>query len=100
MNLSKKTAEFLNSGQISIIACDCPIFALCERYSGKGQYIQGKWPEDFSENNFIVMLGGLHIKKALWICLRNLVASSGWTAALADFLPNQVRQTHFKKLLM
>ena len=30
------------------------------------------------------MLGGLHAEKALWMCLGNLIASSGWTVALAD----------------
>ena len=73
MNLLKKITEFLNPGQITIISCGCPIFAHCK-------YIQWQWPKDFSENNFIVMLRVLHAEKALLICLKHLLASSGWTA--------------------
>ena len=32
----------------------------------------------------IILLGGLHTENVLWICLKNLLASSGWTAALPD----------------
>ena len=65
MNLLKIITEFLNLDHIPIIAYDCLIFSLYK-------YIQWQWPEDFSENKFIVMLGGLHAEKVLWICLGNL----------------------------
>lgn len=32
----------------------------------------------------IILLGGLHTENTLWICFKNLLASSGWTAALPD----------------
>ena len=32
----------------------------------------------------IIMFGGLHLEKGLWIALEDLLASSGWTNAHTD----------------
>ena len=53
MNIIKQATEFLNPGQIPVMACDCPIFA-------KAKYIQWIWPVEYSEDKFVVMFGGLH----------------------------------------
>ena len=55
MVVIKLTTEFLNPGQIPVMACDCPIFA-------KAKYIQWTWPAEYGEDKFVVMFGGLHIE--------------------------------------
>ena len=55
MVVIKLTTEFLNPGQIPVMACDCPIFA-------KAIYIQWTWPAEYGEDKFVVMFGGLHIE--------------------------------------
>ena len=53
------TTNFLNPGQVSIQACDCPIFA-------QAKLIQWRWTDYYSLGKLIIMFGGLHIEKALW----------------------------------
>ncbi len=77
MEIIKQVTEFLNPGQIPVMACDCPIFA-------KAKYIQWTWPTQCGEDKFIVMFGGLHIEMAMWNMLGDYLASSGWTIALLD----------------
>ena len=43
--------EFLNPGQIPVVAFDAPLFALAK-------FVQWKWPETHGENKFVAMLGG------------------------------------------
>ena len=62
---------------VSLRICDCPIFAQCK-------YIQWKWPEEFGEDKFLIMFCGLHIEKALWNALGDMLQSSGWTVALTE----------------
>ena len=77
MNIIKQATEFLNPGQIPVMACDCPIFA-------KAKYIQWTWPTEYSEDKFVVMFGGLHIEMALWNVFGDYLADSGWTTALTE----------------
>ena len=70
INIVKEVTEFLNPGQIPVIACDCPIFA-------KSKYIQWKFPETHGEDKLVMMLGGLHIEKALLTSLGDLLTGSG-----------------------
>ena len=74
MNIVKEITSYLNPGQITILACDCPIFAKCK-------CIQWKWPATHGEDELIIMFGGLHLEKRLWIALGDLLASSAWTDA-------------------
>ena len=62
MNIVKKLTDYLNPGQIPVLACDCPLFAIC-----KG--IQWKWPLTNGEDRLIMMFGGLHLEKGLWNAL-------------------------------
>ena len=77
MTIVKDTTEFLNAGQMPVIACDCPIFAMCK-------YTQWKYPETHGEEKIVIMFGGLHIEKALWTALGDMLDCSGWTDALAE----------------
>jgi hypothetical protein len=66
-----------NPSQTPVLAAECPIFAQCK-------YILWKWPEEFGEKLFIVMFGGLHIEKALWTIIGEILTPSGWTNSLSD----------------
>ena len=69
--------KFLNPGQVSIIACDCPIFA-------QAKLIQWRWPEYYNKDKLIIMFGVLHIEKVLWSTLGDLLNGSGWVQALNE----------------
>ena len=77
MEIIKQVTEFLNPGQIPVMACDCPIFA-------KAKYIQWTWPTQCGKDKFIVMFGGLHIEMALWNMLGDYLACSRWTTSLLE----------------
>ena len=44
--------------------------------------MQWTWPEEFGEEKFVVMFGGLHIELAALKTLGDLLQDSGWTSAL------------------
>ena len=77
MSLAQAITAYLNPVKISVLACDQPIFTQCK-------YIQWKWPGIYGENKMIIMLGGLHVEKALWYSAGDLPAFSGWTEALPE----------------
>ena len=77
MNIVKEIISFLNPGQIPVLVCDCLIFVKCK-------CIQWKWPATHGEDKMIIMFGGHHLAKGLWIALGDLLASSGWTDTLTD----------------
>ena len=55
MDTLKKATQFLNPGQISVVALDTPLFALAK-------LVQWNWPWTHGEKDFVVMFGGLHIE--------------------------------------
>jgi hypothetical protein len=73
----QNVTEFLNPGQIPILACDCQIVAMCK-------YTQWTYPTSHREERMTIMFGGLHMEKALWIALGDVLESSGWTVALTE----------------
>ena len=75
MTVVKENVSILNPGQVSVIACDQPLFKLAKE-------IQWTWPETHGEDSFIIMLGGLHIKMALQKAVGDLLDGSGWTSVL------------------
>ena len=75
MDIVHHSTEFLNKGQIPVIALDAPLFALAK-------YIQWKWPDTHGEDKIVVMFGGLHIEMALWKTVGDYLDGSGWTNAL------------------
>ncbi|KAG1650849.1 Kelch domain-containing protein 4 [Nymphon striatum] len=46
--------------------------------------MQWKFPELYDEDKFIILFGGLHLEKALWNVLRDLLQCSGWSEALVE----------------
>ena len=77
LDILKCITEFLNIGQIPVLACDCPFFAICKK-------IQRCLPHTHREDKILIMFGGLHIEKALWNALGSLLSGSGWTDALTE----------------
>lgn len=77
MEVSKQAITFLNPGQVPVITCDQPLFALAK-------YVQWCWPQTHGEEGYVVMLGGLHIEMALWNVMGDLLECTGWTTALVD----------------
>ncbi|WAR14007.1 hypothetical protein MAR_004112 [Mya arenaria] len=73
----KKTVSYLNPGQIPVMAADQPLFALAKQ-------IQWTWPNDFDEEMFVVMFGGLHIELAALKTIGDLLQDSGWSSVLTQ----------------
>ena len=71
-----KAIEKLNEGQIPVVTCDQPLFALMKN-------IQWQFPE-YSEDKVVVMLGGLHIEMCVWTLLGKLLQNSGWEEAMVE----------------
>ncbi|MES9881624.1 MAG: hypothetical protein ABW185_12160, partial [Sedimenticola sp.] len=77
MDIIQHAVDFLNPGQIPVIACDQPLYALAKT-------IQWNWPETHGEDRCVIMFGGLHIEMTALKALGNWLQDSGWVAAIAD----------------
>jgi len=77
MNIIKTAVDFLNPGQVPVIACDQPLFAVAK-------IIQWNFPQTHGEDNFLIMFGGLHIEMAALKTLGDWLEGSGWTAAITE----------------
>ena len=77
MDVIGKTVNFLNPGQVPVIDCDQPIFAIAKK-------IQWNWPSLYGEKHFVVMLGGLHTELATLKAVGKWVEDSRWTTALVQ----------------
>lgn len=77
MALIAKNTEFLNSGQIPVMAVDQPLFAIAKR-------IQWQYPAEFGEGKFMVMFGAFHIEKTFLAVLGQLMEGCGWTGIVAE----------------
>ena len=55
---------------------DQPLFAIAKQ-------IHWNWPASHEENQFVIMLGGLHIGMATFKGLGNWLDGSGWTSVIA-----------------
>ena len=77
MNVLRWATDFLNPGQIPVIAFDAPLYALAK-------FTQWNWPDTHGEDKFIAIFGGLHIEMAMWTTYGNYLEGSGWTSALTQ----------------
>ena len=57
MLIFKKANDFINSGQVPVIAGDCP---LCDR----PKKCQWKFPDEVGESKMVCLMGFLHVKMA------------------------------------
>ena len=78
MNVIKNAVQYNNSGQTPVITLDQPLFAIAKQ-------IQWNWPASHGENQFVIMLGGLHIEMAAFKVLGLAwLNGSGWTSVITD----------------
>ena len=77
MHVIKSVVNFLNPGQIPMMTCDQPLFAIAKK-------VQWKFPEMFGEDNFVVWPGGLHIEMAIWSVAGDLLENTGWDVAISE----------------
>ena len=77
MDVIREVTSFLNPGQVPVITLDQPLFAIAKA-------IQWKWPDNYGEDVFVVMFGGLHIEMASWSTIGDILEGSGWTSILTD----------------
>lgn len=77
MDKIKEAVNILNPGQVPVITADQPIYALAKQ-------IQWKWPDQYGEEHFVIMFGGLHIEMTALRSLGCILKDSGWTGALTE----------------
>ena len=77
MDKVTETVQFLNPGQVPVIAADQPLFALAKQ-------IQWSWPTQYGEDKYVIMFGGLHIEMAAFKMLGNILKGSGWSSVLTE----------------
>ena len=58
MDIVKTSIQYLNPGQIPVLAAGQPLFALAKQ-------IQWTWPTTHGEDQFVIMFRGLHIEMAV-----------------------------------
>ena len=75
MRLIKQSINFLNRGQIPVVALDQALYTIAKK-------VQWTWPNEFREDHFVVVLGGLHIEMALMSMIDDVLEGSGWVDAL------------------
>ena len=77
MNVIKSAVQHIEPGETPVITLDQPLFAAAKQ-------IQWNRPASHGENQFVIMLGGLHIEMAAFKVLGNWLDGSGWTSVIAD----------------
>jgi hypothetical protein len=73
----KKAVNFLNPGQVHVIAFDQPLYALAK-------HIQWNWRDLYGQKRLVVMLGGLHMEMAALKTMGNWLEGSGLTNAIVQ----------------
>ena len=66
MRLCKKGTEFLNPGQIPVLGADQQVYTLLKQ-------LQWRYPGEFGEVKFVIMLGSLHIEDKIYKMLGKLL---------------------------
>jgi len=77
MDVVRNAVEHLNPGQIPMVTFDQPLFALAKQ-------IQWKWPQEYGEETFVILFGGLHIEMAPLKTVGEWLQGSRWVQALVQ----------------
>ena len=77
MDMIKLAVQKLNPAQVPVITLDQPLYAITKK-------IQWNWPENYGENQFVIVLGGLHIEMAGLKVIGDWLEDSGWVEALVQ----------------
>lgn len=77
MKVIKAVIHYLNPGQTPVMVADQPLYTL-------GKKVQFTFSEEFSEDKFIVFLGGMHTEKVIEDIVGIWLEGSGWTSAVSN----------------
>ena len=75
MLVVRDAVHLISPDQIPVVTFDQPLYALAKQ-------IQWHCPENFGEDKFVVLLGGLHIEMAALRLLGHWLVGSGWVQML------------------
>ena len=71
------SVQELNPGQVPVITVDQPLYAI-------SKLMQWNWPANYEVENFVILLGGLHIEMAALKVLGDWLDDSRWIEALVQ----------------
>jgi len=77
MDVIRQAVQKLNSVQVPVITLDQPLYATAK-------YIQWNWSDNYGEDCFVIILGGLHIEMAGLKVIGDWLEDSGWVEALVQ----------------
>ena len=77
LTIIQKAVRSVNSAQIPVVTLDQPLYAIAKQ-------IQWCWSDTFGEQNFVLMLGGLHTEMAFMRTIGDWLDGSGWTSVLVN----------------
>ena len=77
MDVVQRAVHLLNPGQVPVLTLDQPLFTIAKQ-------IQWNWPDVYGEEQFVILLGGLHIEMAALTTPGDFLDGSGWTHALTQ----------------
>jgi len=72
-----KAVNFLNQGQVPVLAYDQPLYAIAKK-------IQWNFPAVYGEKKLVVMFCGFHTELAALKALGSWIEDSGWTSVLVQ----------------
>ena len=75
IDVTRQVIGHLNPYQTPVLTFDQPLYALAKQ-------IQWKWPQNYGEDQFLAMLGGLHIEMAYQKTIGDWLQGSGWVSAI------------------
>jgi len=77
MLLVKNSTDYVNPGQTAVMTCDQPIYAVAKQLQWSTAHPK------ISEDNFFLLLGGLHLEKSCLKLVGEVLKDSEWTLLLA-----------------
>ena len=84
MEIVENTAKCLDEKQTPVIAMDQPLYALAKE-------IQWSSSTKYTEENYVVVLGGLHIEMCVLKLLGDWLEKCGWDSAFGASFYNDWR---------
>ena len=75
-NVVATATNRVNPGQTPLLTFDQPLYALAKK-------IQWNWPNNYGEDKFVIIVGGLHIEMASIRMLGHWLDGSGWVELLS-----------------
>ena len=75
MHLIRKSTEKVNPGQILVIVLDQPLYTIAKK-------IQCHESQNFGEDEYVVLMGGLHIEMSFLGVIGEWLDGSGWSTLI------------------